>query len=138
MAAILAAAPAAYPQGRAPAQPQAQAQAPAGELDAFFRSQPPLQADEIPVAADALRLTAQNASDDQIDRLAARHGVSKERLDFIVTKVSAAIILIARPGDADEAARAAGTREALPTPAELELVRPHYDSLAPLFPGLKK
>jgi hypothetical protein len=114
----------------------AQAQAP-DDLEAFFASQPPLKASEIPIALDALRLVSQNASDESIDRLAARHGVSKERLDFIVTKVMASVILIARPGDAEAAAQASGARAALPTPAELELVRPHYAALAEFFPGLK-
>jgi hypothetical protein len=118
--------------------PVAEAQQAPMSPEAFFLSQPPLKADEIPIAADALRLSARNASDEQIDRLASRSGITKERLDFIVTKVSAGVIMIARPDDADEAASAAGTPSALPTPAELELVRAHYDTLAPLFPGLQK
>jgi hypothetical protein len=109
-----------------------------GPAESFFASQPPLKAEEIPIAEEVLKLAAGNASDDQIDRLAASRGVSKERLDFILTKVSAGVIMIARPDDADEAARAAGTSAALPTPAEMELIRPRYDALAPLFPGLKK
>jgi hypothetical protein len=84
-----------------------------------------------------LRLVSAGAANDQIDALAGRHGISLERLDFVLTKVTAAVILIARPGDVDEAARATGTRAALPSPEELEIVRPHYDSLAEYFPGLR-
>jgi hypothetical protein len=108
-----------------------------GSIESFFKSQPPLKASEIPVAMQILRMASQNASDDAIDRYAASQGVSKDRLDFVVTKVSAAVILITRPGDADAAASAAGTRAALPTPEELELVRPSYPELKKLFPGLE-
>jgi hypothetical protein len=129
---------AAGPRSQPPGQDPVPPPSPPGGLEAFFLSQPPLKASEIPAAREALRLASRDASNAQIDALAGKHGISLERLDFVVTKVSAAMVLIARPGDAEAAARAAGTRAALPTPAEMELVRPHYDALAEHCPGLTK
>jgi hypothetical protein len=126
--------PSAPRQAQAPAQGQ---ETPQGSLDAQFRAEPPLTAAEIPIAIEALRLDSRQASDSEIDRLAAANKVTKRRLDFIVTKVSAAVVLIARPQEADRVALAAGSRLALPSEAELELVRARYDELKEYFPDLK-
>ncbi|MDR1037936.1 MAG: hypothetical protein LBT40_15640 [Deltaproteobacteria bacterium] len=106
----------------------------AQDLDpAVFEGQPPVTEKEVPAAVEYLLTSAGGGpTEAELRSIVRRHGISEERLTVVTAKVMAAVIMLAPGGRTrDGTAELMGTPLAVPSDAELAVIRPFMGILGP-------
>jgi hypothetical protein len=103
----------------------------AKEQDEFFKNQAPLSESEMPYAVELLKISQndQSFNDATLIKFAEGKGVSPERMNFIMTKVTAGMLIDANPELKDLVIDVEKTERALPSPAEMEIIKKYIPEL---------
>ncbi|MDR1312127.1 MAG: hypothetical protein LBQ12_00145 [Deltaproteobacteria bacterium] len=90
----------------------------------FYRGQRPMTPDDVPAALELAAFHFGALTEWELTQTAGRLFVDEARLLFLTAKIKAGLRLLGPdPPSADQLAEESGTKLALPTPAELEVIR---------------
>jgi hypothetical protein len=97
----------------------------------FYATQPPLEAKEIPYALDMIKASQEdpNFMERNLEDYSKKNGYSVERSLYVLTKVSTGMIIAIDPALRAEALEQVQYEEALPTDAELALIKDHLGEI---------
>jgi hypothetical protein len=88
-----------------------------------FAAEPPMTADEIPLALDLVTVSrSPDATEEDFRVIRESFGLSEQRAAFIMTRTAAAILILDDPANRERVAAAFGTPHAVPTAGEIEMV----------------
>ncbi|MDR1081382.1 MAG: hypothetical protein LBQ79_10585 [Deltaproteobacteria bacterium] len=101
---------------------------------AIFEGQGPVTLADVPAALAALReLTGERPDPARLEAIAREHGTTQARLAFLTIKFQGGAALLAPDGPTAAQLEAdAGTPLAIPTPAELEVIRAAFGQMTDL------
>jgi hypothetical protein len=100
----------------------------------YFRTAPPItDAEVLYVIKISPQLKQEFFSQDDFQKLANAKGMTPERLNLAIIKVTFGMMLELDPSSRQQAVEISGTEYALPTETELRVIRPHLDELIEVF-----
>ncbi|MDR1036521.1 MAG: hypothetical protein LBT40_08110 [Deltaproteobacteria bacterium] len=92
----------------------------------FGGGQPPVTEADVPAGLELLAAIHADSERSELTAIGKRHGMDEARTVYVYTKFAAAYLLL-EPGSLPEetVAESLGSRNFLPTPAELDVMRAH-------------
>jgi hypothetical protein len=100
----------------------------------LFESASPLTEQEVKNVIELLpRIHQKDLTVETFNALAEEKNMTPERLNFAVVKTTLGLMIALKPESRAEAAKIAKTEKALPTDAELEVIKLHIDELTAVF-----
>ncbi|MDR1079408.1 MAG: hypothetical protein LBQ79_00210 [Deltaproteobacteria bacterium] len=102
----------------------------------IYRDQKPMTRADMPAVMELARFHFGTLSEWEATRLSESLGTDEDRLMYLTARIEVALELLGPdPPTEDEVAASRGTRRALPSPAELELIRGVEGELRALIPA---
>ncbi|MDR1314268.1 MAG: hypothetical protein LBQ12_11390 [Deltaproteobacteria bacterium] len=117
----------------APAAPLSAQESDADMLRQVFENQPPVTAAEVPVALEILAASKKDSPPEETLALGAKAGMDERRVMFVTSKLMAAFLMLKLGSTAEATGEQMRTPLAVPTPEELDVLRPHMDAMATIM-----